>query len=159
MAIEKTAKRSYQDIPTKVEKVSEELSCELTPVEWSARANELAQANKKLSEETLRKKSVMAQLGSDIKSAEAKVAKLSSIVNNNREQREVTVEIRHDFENGLIIKNRTDTKEEISRREMTTSERQSSLFDTEATDANDLIESRHEEPTTAPKTKPTKKDK
>lgn len=153
MAITKSTKeeRSYEGIPAKREKVSEELSCELNAVEWNARAHELAEAHSFTEQTKERKKSVMAGLNADLKIAEGKETKLSNIVSTNREQRDVTVEVVYDYEAGTVTKTRTDINEVVSSREMTTNERQAGLFDNEAVDANDLIESRHEED------KPTKK--
>lgn len=146
MGITKTKEeRSYEGIPAKVEKVSEELSCELNTLEWNSRAHELADAHAATEAMKNRKKSIMAELNADLKVAEGKETKLSNIVSTNHEQRDVTVEVTYDYEKGLVSKIRTDTKEKISEREMTTTERQTGLFDHEAVDANDLIESRHDE--------------
>lgn len=46
----------------------------------------------------------------------------------------------YDYELGTVTRKRTDTGTVISEREMTSDERQGELFD-----ANDVIESRHEE--------------
>jgi len=143
MAIKKKEERSYEGIPPKVEKVSQELSCELNAVEWNARAHEQADAHAATEAMKARKKSIMAELNADLKQAEAKETKLANIVSTNREIREVTVEVTYDYEKGLVTQVRTDTHEKISEREMTTTERQTGLFDHEAVDANDVIESRH----------------
>lgn len=144
MAVKKE-ERSYEGIPSKIEKVSEELMCKLNEVEWQNRATELAEAHAKVDEIEQHRKNVMADLGADVKTAKAKETKLANAVATRSELREVTVEVTYDYEAGLVRKVRTDTKEEISSREMTTSERQAGLFDNEAVDANDFIESRHEE--------------
>ena len=128
-------KPSFEGIPPEITKVTEELSTKLNDVEWNNRANELADAIRDTNEQKERKKSIMSELNADVKTAEAKQTKLASIVANRREQREVTVEVTKDFELGFVIRKRTDTNEEISRREMTTLERQGSLMD-----ANDFIE-------------------
>lgn len=138
MAVAKQETRSYDSIPAKVEKVKEELSCDLTPEEWNARAHELADAHRATEQMKERKKSVVAELNADLKIAEAKENKLSSIVASNSERRDVTVEVTNDYAKGMVTKRRTDTNEEISRREMTTMERQASIMDT--IDANDYIE-------------------
>lgn len=146
MAVKKkNEERSYEGIPAKVEKVSEELSCELNPVEWNNRAHELADAHAATEAMKDRKKSIMAELNADLKQAEGKETKLSNIVSTNREIREVTVEVTYDYEKGIVSKIRTDSKEKISEREMTTTERQTGLFDNMAVDANNVIESRHED--------------
>lgn len=147
MSVEKTEestkkKVSLEGVPPKIVKVAEELSCELNEVEWQNRARELAQAHKETKQQKERKKSVMAELGADVKIAEAKETKLANIVATKSEQRDVTVEIKYDYEKGRVSKTRTDTGEEIDNREMTDDERQSQL---EFVDANDVIETRHEE--------------
>lgn len=151
MSVEKTEestkkKVSLEGVPPKIVKVAEELSCELNDVEWQNRARELAQAHKETEQQKERKKSVMAELGADVKIAEAKETKLANIVATKSEQRDVTVEIKYDYEKGRVSKTRTDTGEEIDNREMTDDERQSQL---EFVDANDVIETRHEEPSDA----------
>jgi hypothetical protein len=135
----------YKAIPNKVEKVSQELSCKLNDVEWNNRAQGLADAHKRTESEKQRKKDVMAEINADVKSAESAETKLANIVATRREQREVIVEVTHDYVKGIITKRRTDTDEQIDSREMTTTERQQSLFENEAVDANDVIESRHED--------------
>lgn len=135
----------FEGIPNKVEKVSEELSCELNELEWQTRAGELATAINKHENEVQRKKDVMKQINADVGKAAATVSKLGNVVATRREQRDVTVEVTYDYEKGLVSKVRTDTKEAISSREMTTNERQSGLFDNESTDANAFIEGRHED--------------
>ena len=82
----------------------------------------------------------MAELNSDVKAAEARETKLANIVATRTERREVTVEVKYDYELSRVIRSRTDTGEVISDREMTSDEKQQELFD-----ANDIIESRHEE--------------
>lgn len=144
MAISTVEKR-FEGIPPKVEKITEELSCELNSVEWQNRAEDLADAQKAAEEMEERKKSVMADLNSDLKTAKLKVSKLARVVASKRELRDVTVEVVYDYEKGIVTKTRTDNKEVISTRNMTTSERQSGLFDEEYTDANDVIEGRHEQ--------------
>lgn len=94
----------------------------------------------------------MAEINADLKSVEGRETKLSNVVSSGYEQRDVTVQKMYDYEKGLVIKTRTDTNEEISRREMSTHERQAGLFDEldgEETpgirDANDVIHDIHEE--------------
>lgn len=115
------------EMPPKILKVSEELSCELNDVEWDNRARELADSIKTHEEQTQRKKDVMKQINADVGKAAAQVTKLGNIVSTRREQREVTVEIKYDYELGRVIKTRTDTNEEVSNREMTDQERQAQL--------------------------------
>lgn len=137
----KKQKVSYEGIPSKLVKDTEELSCELTDLEWNNRARELAEAHRKTEAEKERKKSLMAELNADVKIAEGKETKLANIVATRSEQREVTVETKYDYELGLVTRRRTDTEEIISSREMTDRERQAEL---ELVDANNFIEGRHE---------------
>lgn len=129
---EAEVKPDFTGVPPEITKVTEELSTALNDVEWNNRANELADAIRDTNEQKERKKSIMAELNADVKSAEAKQTKLAGIVANRREQRDVTVEVTKDFETGFVTRKRTDTGEEIGRREMTTLERQGSLLDANA---------------------------
>jgi len=150
MAIENKEERSFEDIPSKVEKVTEELTVELTQAEWESRVEDFAQAQQTTERTKDRKKSVTAELNSELKIAELREDRLAGIVTSKREQRQVTVEVTHDYVAGKVVKKRTDTDEVISTRDMTTSERQSGLFDEldeqeGVTDANDFIHSVHED--------------
>jgi len=62
---------------------------------------------------------------------------MADMVDSRRELREVTVEVKYDYELGTVSKTRTDTGEVISTREMTDQERQAEI---EFHDANDVIE-------------------
>ena len=150
MAVKKNEERSYDGIAPKYEKEVEELSCELNDVEWKERATQLAEAHNRTESVKSRKKSVMAEINAELKSVEGRETKLSNIVSSGYEQREVTVLKTYDYEAGFVIKTRTDTNEEISRREMSTHERQGGLFDElddepGVRDANDVIHDIHDE--------------
>ena len=132
-----------QGLEPKIVKISEELSCELNEVEWQNRARELAEAHKEVARQEERKKTVTAGLNNDVKIAKAKESKLADVVATREEQREVTVEVKYDYELGKVTKTRTDTGEVITTREMTDSERQAELD--LVSDANDVIEDRHTE--------------
>lgn len=121
----------------KIVKISEELSCELNEVEWQNRARELADAHKEVAFQEQRKKDIMKELGHDVAMAKTKESKLADTVATSRELRDVTVEVKYDYELGTVTKMRTDTNEVISTREMTDSERQAEL---DFHDANDVIE-------------------
>lgn len=121
----------------KIVKISEELSCELNDVEWNNRARELADAHKEVAFQEQRKKDITKELGHDVAMAKTKESKLADTVATRRELREVTVEVKYDYELGTVTKTRTDTNEVISTREMTDNERQAEL---EFQDANDVIE-------------------
>ena len=119
--------KAVESLPPKIIKTLDELSCELNEVEWDNKARELAEANQEVAIQEQRKKDVNKQLSSDVSTAKNRVTKLSTIVSTRREQREVTVEVKYDYELGRVIKTRTDTNEEISNREMTDQERQQQL--------------------------------
>jgi hypothetical protein len=136
------AEPATEAIAPEIIKVTQELSCDLNELDWQNRARELADAQKQAEEMEDRKKTVMSDLNTDVKTAKLKVSKLARVVANKRELREVTVEIKYDYEKGVVTHTRTDTNEEISRRDITTQERQSKL---DLLDANALIEARHEE--------------
>ena len=129
--------KASEGIAPKIAKIKEELSCQLNDVEWQNRARELADAQEHYEREEQRKKDVMKQLNADLAVAKGKVSKLANVVATKREQREVVVEVKYDYELGTVTKTRTDTNEVISEREITDQERQSEL---ELHDANDVIE-------------------
>lgn len=139
----KAAVAATEGMPPKIVKIAEELSCDLNDLEWNGRARELADAHRETIAMQNRKKSVMAELNADLKIAEGKETKLANIVATRTERRDVTVEVKYDYELGKVTKTRTDTGELVSEREMTDDERQAEL---EPQDANDFIErSRQEE--------------
>ena len=143
MAIEKeeTAVEESKTIAApKIVKIKEELLCDLNEVEWQNKARELADSHRDTDAQKERKKGIMAELNADVKAAEARETKLANIVATRTERREVIVEVKYDYELGTVTRKRTDTGAVISEREMTSDERQGVLFD-----ANDVIESRHEE--------------
>lgn len=143
MAIEKeeTAVEESKTIAApKIVKIKEELLCDLNEVEWQNKARELADSHRDTDAQKERKKGIMAELNADVKAAEARETKLANIVATRTERREVIVEVKYDYELGTVTRKRTDTGAVISEREMTSDERQGELFD-----ANDVIESRHEE--------------
>jgi hypothetical protein len=121
----------------KIVKITEELSCELNDVEWQNRARELADAHKEVAIQEQRKKDIVKELGHDVSMAKTKESKLADTVATKRELRDVTVQVKYDYELGTVEKTRTDTGEIISTREMTDQERQAEL---DFHDANDVIE-------------------
>lgn len=131
-------KEAAQGLEPKIVKVSEELSCELNDVEWNNRARELADAHKEVAFQEQRKKDITKELGHDVAMAKTKESKLADTVATRRELRDVTVEVKYDYELGTVTKTRTDTDEVISTREMTDQERQAELDLYH--DANDVIE-------------------
>ena len=150
MAIKQTEERSYDGIAPKIENITEELTVELTQDEWEDRVQAFARAQRNTESTKDRKKSVMAELNSELKIAELREDQLAGIVTSKREQREVTVEVTSDYEAGKVTKKRTDTGEVIYTRDMTTMERQGGLFDEldalpGVKDADDFIHDIHED--------------
>lgn len=139
--------QAAQGLEPKIVKITEELSCELNDVEWQNRARELADAHKEVAIQEQRKKDITKELGHDVSMAKTKESKLADTVATKRELRDVTVQVKYDYELGTVEKTRTDTGDVISTREMTDQERQSELdLNATITDANDVIESRHDAP-------------
>jgi hypothetical protein len=112
----------------KVDRVVQNLTCDLTQEEWESRAKELSQAHRQTEATKERKKSVTAELNAELKVAEANETRLANIVATRTEQRDVTVEIEYNYANTTVTKRRTDTSETIGKREMTTDERQGTMF-------------------------------
>lgn len=133
----KALQEAAKGLEPKVVKISEELSCELNEVEWTNAARELADAHKEVAHQEQRKKDITKELSHDVGIAKAKESKLADVVATRRELREVTVEVKYDYELGTVTKTRTDTGEVITEREMTDNERQAEL---DFHDANDVIE-------------------
>ena len=132
----KGLQEAAKGLEPKVVKISEELSCELNELEWQNAARDLADAHKEVAVQEQRKKDITKELTHDVDLAKAKRNKLADAVSTRRELRDVTVEVKYDYELGTVTKTRTDTDEVISSREMTDQERQAEL---DFHDANDVI--------------------
>lgn len=133
----KGLQEAAKGLEPKIVKISEELSCELNEMEWQNAARDLADAHKEVATQEQRKKDITKELTHDVDIAKAKRNKLADAVSTRRELRDVTVEVKYDYELGTVTRTRTDTNEEISSREMTDQERQAEL---DFHDANDVIE-------------------
>lgn len=133
----KGLQEAAKGLEPKIVKISEELSCELNDLQWQNASRDLADAHKEVGVQEQRKKDINKELTHDVDLAKAKRNKLADMVSTKRELREVTVEVKYDYELGTVTKIRTDTDEVISSREMTDQERQAEL---EFHDANDVIE-------------------
>lgn len=120
-------KEAAKGLEPKVVKISEELSCELNEMEWQNASRDLADAHKEVGVQEQRKKDINKELTHDVDLAKAKRNKLADMVSTRRELRDVTVEVKYDYELGTVTKTRTDTEEVISSREMTDQERQAEL--------------------------------
>lgn len=133
----KGLQEAAKGLEPKIVKISEELSCELNEMEWQNAARDLADAHKEVATQEQRKKDITKELTHDVDIAKAKRNKLADAVSTRRELRDVTVEVKYDYELGTVTRTRTDTDEVISTREMTDQERQAEL---DFHDANDVIE-------------------
>lgn len=121
--------RNYTAPTVTVKKVSERLPCQLSDAERLDFADELAEATQQVDTISTTRKSQMQQINSELRQAEARRDKLSGIVGSKTEYRDITVEVKHDYDRGFVIKTRTDTGEVILERRMTDDERQVPLIE------------------------------
>ena len=108
---------------------TEYLKCELTDDELRENGIILARANGKIIELEAQKKKFNDQIKADISSAEAEISRLSTILQNGYEFRQVEVEEKQDFEEKKIFVIRLDTGEEIRSRNMGPEDLQENMFD------------------------------
>jgi len=111
----------------KREREVQNLPCSLTNEELADRSQQLAGAVTRVERAKDAKKSLDAQLTSEIKLHEAKRNELSSTVSTGKEYREVTVEVRFDFEKGIREELRLDTGEIFTERPLSDDEKQLAL--------------------------------
>ena len=103
------------------------LPCTLTDAERLAKGIELARANEDIGNEESRQGDLKADMKARLTALEAEVGNLATIVRRNEEYRDVDVQEIFDYAKGTVSQVRTDTGEQIHRREMTESERQEML--------------------------------
>jgi hypothetical protein len=113
-----------------VETDEQYLRCDLTPEEFSAKADELTRAIDAHVQAEEEKKAAQADLKSRIEKAAAEVCRLNNIVRNRYEMRQVEVNTEYDFDAQQVRVIRTDTGDILEEREMRMGERdrQASLF-------------------------------
>lgn len=115
--------------PIKTKTITKRLPCTLTEKERLQFADEMANAAQEVESIELTRKSQMDQINSELKQAKARAQLLTGIVASKTEYRDVTVEVKLDYDKGKVIKTRTDTGELISERFMTDEEKQTSMLD------------------------------
>lgn len=104
------------------------LTCKLSQDEWEARADTFADAQSRLESSEANKKAVMSDLTSKVNQAKADVSRLSRIVANREEVRDVKVKIEYDFDEAIVNEIRLDTDETYYTRAMTEQEKQGRLL-------------------------------
>ncbi len=100
------------------------LLVKLTQEEMSAKAQELATEVKTVDELREKKKQQSGDVAAQIKEHEARVKRLSDHIATGKEEREVEIEERPNYDDKTIETVRRDTGEVITRRVMTQEERQ-----------------------------------
>lgn len=112
---------------TRIVTLRKHLPCGLTDAERLAKGIELARANEDIGNEESRQGDLKADMKARLTALEAEVGNLATIVRRNEEYRDVDVQEIFDYAKGNVCQVRTDTGEQIHRREMTESERQEML--------------------------------
>lgn len=107
--------------------MTKNLPCQLTDEEQRERGIELARTNEDYASEEKRQADIKAELKAQLAGIEARRTSLASIVRRKEEYRDVKVEEHYDYQRGVVVQVRTDTGEQIMRREMTEAERQAKL--------------------------------
>lgn len=107
--------------------LTKHLPCKLTNDERLERGVQLAEVGEKIGNEEKRQVDVKAEMKARMTGLESESARLGTIVRRNEEYRDVLVQEIYDYERGTVVQVRTDTGEQIAKREMTTSERQEVL--------------------------------
>lgn len=106
----------------------EELLTNLTDEEFNARARQLARAVQDVASLEAHQRDVKAQQKAELTKLEAERERLGLVVARCAELRDVRVQVMADDVNKLVITYRTDSGEEVRRREMRDSERQLPMF-------------------------------
>ena len=111
----------------KVKQVVRSLPVKLTDLELVEAGHNLATVVQDISTEESRQADIKASMKARLAELEGRRTQLAIIVARREEYREVTVEITHDYQRGVIQDIRTDTGEVVSTRTMSESERQQQL--------------------------------
>lgn len=100
------------------------LRCKLTTDEWLARSRKLAQLlEERDAEEDAQGEEKRAMKGR-LENLESEIRAVRRVVASAEEERNVEVEDHMDYENGLVLRHRLDTGQEIARRKMSLEEQQ-----------------------------------
>ena len=109
-------------------KLTIQLSCALTPVEFEQRAKALAATASEMHSEEDRQDSIKAGLKATLSDISKRRSMLADIVTRCEEMRDVEADELFDFSTGRVVRSRTDTGEVVLTRPMTGEERQRGLF-------------------------------
>lgn len=107
----------------------EYLKCILTEDEIRDNGIALARANSEVATLEARKKEFNDQIKADVSAAESKISKLSMMLQNGYEYRDVECRLERDYENRKVTTWRLDTGENVKTRDMSPDEYQQRLFD------------------------------
>ena len=113
--------------PATVIHLRKNLPCTLTDAERLERGIALARVNENIGNEERRQADIKAELKATLTGLESERSALSSVVRRGEEYRDVDVDEHYDYAHGSVTQTRTDTGEQLHRRDMTESERQSFL--------------------------------
>lgn len=113
------------------EKVREYLKCVLTETELRENGITLARANTKVAELEANKKAFNDQIKADISAAESEIGRLSSMLQNGYEFRQVECAVERDYSNQIATVYRLDTGETVKTWQMSPDELQGHLFEKE----------------------------
>lgn len=120
-------KKKHSDDVRVVATTIEDLPVTLSDEDIRVRGRELARAAAEVQRAELRKAQIMATCKSEIEVHSTEMSRLTEIVNNGWEFRQVEVEEVHDFSSNRVAYVRTDTAELLRERPMTPEERQRPL--------------------------------
>lgn len=112
----KVAKTTTRTLPVK-----------LSQDELRERGDTLASVIQDLNTEQKRQTDQKAQMKAKLSELEARQTQLAIMISRREEDREVVIDVWHDFERGTVSEVRRDTGEELHSRHMTDEERQRSL--------------------------------
>jgi len=123
----KKKKKAEEALKEKRVETTKELSCVLTPEEYAERADAMADKAHELGALEGQKKSVADDYKGRISSAEAEMYRLSNIVKNKSEFRDVKCVEVYDYKEGEYRLERLDTCEVVSRRPLRNDEKHEQL--------------------------------
>lgn len=124
-----TAKAAEPEVPTQRlhRTIVRSLACQLSDEELLKKGTELAQAVEDIQGEDRRQADIKASMKARMTALEARRDELSVTVRRREEERDVQVEVWHDYSRAIVYDVRTDTGEVLFRRPMTDDERQQAL--------------------------------
>ena len=106
---------------------TENLACRLTDDELRGYGDDLAGVVQDISAETDRQTDLKSQMKARMTELEARKSQLAIKISRREEYREVDVIVTHDYANGVVTRDRTDTGKRIHERPLHDDERQPDL--------------------------------